>query len=304
MTVMLSSIIFLVLVMCRPSIAFAHPLFPINQQAKNPAHANIGQPRPDRDLTAGNWKYRVTVAQPDGNYVLTYAITIKDDGAVWTVSTLWGTPDGTVTDVSTLERGTLILRKEVFKHFAKPGREWPIATTLVLTGSKATGTTTMNGQDQPVAVDLGGPVFADAAGTNITIGCLPLADGYSTTFRNWNIQLLKERLVQLRVVATERVTVAAGTFDCYRVELTSAAGGPDRETIWIAKDTRTPVKSSGVENSGRTTTTAELVGKESSNSPLLNTAAYHPHSLLKLPQKMIGFHCSRCNTQSPSTSSL
>ena len=36
----------------------------------------------------------------------------------------------------------------------------------------------------------------------------------------------------------------AGTFDSYKVELTSADGGPNKETVWIAKDSRTPVKAS------------------------------------------------------------
>jgi hypothetical protein len=42
----------------------------------------------------------------------------------------------------------------------------------------------------------------------------------------------------------ESVTVPAGTFEAYKVEVSSADGGSDKATVWIAKDTRQPVKSS------------------------------------------------------------
>ena len=33
-------------------------------------------------------------------------------------------------------------------------------------GNKATGNMSANGQDKPIAADLGGPVFSDGAGSN------------------------------------------------------------------------------------------------------------------------------------------
>ena len=101
-------------------------------------------------------------------------------------------------------------------------------------------------------MDLDGPLFADAAGANFAIGCLPLADGYTTAFRNFDVQKQKVKLMQLQVAGSESVTVPAGTFDTFKVELSSADGGPDKSTVWIAKDTRTPVKiSDGDGRNGR-----------------------------------------------------
>ena len=117
----------------------------------------------------------------------------------------------------------------------------------------------MNGQDRPIAVDLGGPLFADAAGSDQAIACLPLADGYTTTFRNFDLQKQKEKLLQLKVVGVESVTVPAGTFDAFKVEVSSADGGSDHQTLWIAKDSRKPVKVASVlGNMGGATLTAEL----------------------------------------------
>ena len=53
---------------------------------------------------------------------------------------------------------------------------------------------------------------------------------------------MKVKVVQLKVTAQEKVTVPAGTFDAFKVELTPADGTNDKETIWIAKETRAPVK--------------------------------------------------------------
>ena len=94
----------------------------------------------------------------------------------------------------------------------------------------------------------------------VAVAALLLAEGYTTTFRNFDVQKQKEKLVQLKVVGSESVTVPAGTFDTFKVELSSADGGADKETLWIAKDSRKPVKSSAVLGSmGGATVTKELV---------------------------------------------
>jgi len=236
-------------------------------QAQKTAPNSVGLPKPTVAPTAGTWNYKITVVQPNGTALLTSSLTIKDDGAVWTVTTHWEVPDGPVTDVSTLEKGTLILRQESLKHFPKPGQPWkPTAINLEFTDHKVTGTMKdANGQDRPVAEDLGGPVFASVIGTDLTIGCLPLSAGYSTTLRTFDLNELavrpqssnKEKLTQVMVVGLERVTVPAGTFDVYKVELTSAAGGSNKQTVWIAKDSRKPVKALG--NIGGSFVTTELV---------------------------------------------
>ncbi len=66
--------------------------------------------------------------------------------------------------------------------------------------------------------------------------------------------------MQLKVSGVESVTVPAGTFEAYKVELSSADGGADKATVWIAKDTRQPVKSSMVMAAmGGATLTTELM---------------------------------------------
>jgi hypothetical protein len=171
---------------------------------------------------------------------------------------------GPVTDVSTYEKGMLILRKESFDHFLHEDQPWkPVAINLDFTGNKVTGAMKyVGGQEKPVAMDLDGPVFATSP--DVMIGCLPLADGYSTTFRTFDIDRLpikpraSNKLMQLKVVGMERVTVPAGLFDTYKVEVTSTDGASYKETAWIAKDSCIPVKTSAVDELYGSTTT-ELV---------------------------------------------
>ncbi len=238
-------------------------------------------PKPGVAPTTGTWNYKEQVARPQrglaamvgpqGTYTPTYSLTIKDGGAVWTVTTHWDFAEGPVNDVVTLDKGTLILRKEVFTHFLHPDQTWkPVRIELDFVGNKVKGTMKFVGHpDKPVADNLSAPVFALGA-TDITVACLPLTAGYATTIRTFDIEKQaldrphKEKLLQVNVVGSERVSVPAGTFDTYKVELISDHG-TDKETLWIAKDTRVPVKTHEVEVYGNgpkqntVTSTMELV---------------------------------------------
>jgi hypothetical protein len=89
--------------------------------------------------------------------------------------------------------------------------------------------------------------------------CLPLAEGYSTTFRDFDIQKQKVKMMQLTVAGSESVTVPAGTFGSFKLDITSAEGGPEKATVWIAKDSRKVVKFLAIlTEMGGATLTAEL----------------------------------------------
>jgi len=67
------------------------------------------------------------------------------------------------------------------------------------------------------------------------------------------------KLMELKVTGSESITVPAGTFDTFKVELTSADGGSDKATLWFAKDSRKLVKMSTVlSEMGGATMTTEL----------------------------------------------
>ena len=221
--------------------------------AKKVDASSVGVPKLAMDLQPGTYKYQAKIEAGGQQMSLTISTTIAEDGGAWTATDVMETPNGTATDTATLEKGSLIERK----LNAKQG---PVAVDLNFTGDKAVGNMSMNGKDQPISVDLGGPLFADAAASKQSISCLPLAEGYTTTYRNFDVQKQKVKLMQLKVSGIEKVTVPAGTFDAYKVEISSADGGDDKETIWIARDSHKAVKESAVLASmGGATLTEELM---------------------------------------------
>jgi hypothetical protein len=177
---------------------------------------------------------------------------VKEEGDAWSVTDTMATPMGDATDTTLVDKQTLVVRKRSVK-------QGPATIEMEVKGNKATGTMTMQGNAKPIDVDLGGPLFADSAGAMLSMAVLPLADGYTTTFRNFDVQKQKSKLLRLTVAGEESVTVPAGTFTSYKLDLVSADGGPEKATVWVAKDTRKPVKmSSSMPQMGGATMTAEL----------------------------------------------
>ena len=199
----------------------------------------VSAPKPAADLKAGTYRYQGKIEVGGQQLAFKLATTIKEENGAWAVTDAMETPMGAMTDVTTLEKGTLILQK-------RNSKQGLAEVNVDFAGNKASGTLSMNGQQKPISADLGGPLFADAAGAAQSIACLPLADGYSTAFRNFDVQKQKVKLMQLKVAGSESVSVPAGTFDTFKVDLSSADGGAEKATVWIAKDSRQAVKTTMV----------------------------------------------------------
>lgn len=214
---------------------------------------NPGVPKVAVDLQPGTYKYKATLSMGGQQMALSLATTIEKGPGGWTATEVTDTPMGLAKDTATLEEGTLIMRK-------RSVQQGPANISIDFTSSKATGVMNMNGMDKPISVDLDGPLFGDAPGAMQVIACLPLTEGYTTAFRNFDVLKQKEEVEQLKVAGVESITVPAGTFDAYKVELSSSDGGTDSKILWIAKDSRKPVKISEVLASmGGATLTAELM---------------------------------------------
>jgi dipeptidyl aminopeptidase/acylaminoacyl peptidase len=195
----------------------------------------VSAPKPAVDLAPGTFNYKSTIATGTQTMSLTTSTAIKEESGVWVVTETAKTPMGEIVDTTVLEKVTLALAK-------RSVRQGPVAIDLEFKDNKATGTMAMSGQSKPVSVDLGGALFADGAGALQAIAALPLADGYSTTIRNFDLQKQKVALKQLKVAGTEEVTVPAGTFKAWKVEISSAEGDAGTQTVWVATDSRKPVK--------------------------------------------------------------
>ena len=213
----------------------------------------VGVPKPAMDLKPGTFKYQAKILMGGQEIPLGISVVVKEEGAGWSVAQTMETPQGPAVQTVTLEKGTLIVRKMAIT-------QGQVSVMVDFAGGKASGKLSMGGQDRPVAAELGGELFADSASQWSVIGCLPLADGYSAAFRNFSVQTQKVKLLEAKVAGSETVTVPAGKFETWKVEIASVDGGADRTTLWVTKDSRVTVKSTAVMSSaGGATMTAELL---------------------------------------------
>jgi hypothetical protein len=217
------------------------------------AEPAAGAPSPAADLQPGSFKYQASIAVGTQQMNLQMTTTIKEENQAWTITDTTEGQMGTSTDTTVVEKGSLIVRN-------RSVQQGPVSIKVDFAGGKASGAMSMSGQDRPIAADLGGPLFADGAGAYQCVAQLPLAEGFATTFRNFDLRSQKVKVRELKVTGMEKVTVPAGTFEAYKVELTFADGGADKTTLWIAKDSRKVARIAAVLSQlGGATLTAELM---------------------------------------------
>ena len=97
-------------------------------------------------------------------------------------------------------------------------------------------------QEMPINAKLSGPVLPEGAGIEIPVSTLPLAEGYTASVDVFNIMKAKARRMTVRVTGTEKVTVSAGTFDTFKVEVTPQDDEGGGSKLWIAQDDRRPIR--------------------------------------------------------------
>ncbi len=214
--------------------------------------ASVKAPEPSQPLEAASASYSVTISLAGQSMKMESTNTVTEAGNTWVVTETMKTPQGEVSDASVLDKTTLTSRSREI-------RQGPLAIKIAFGADKATGTMAMGGPEKPIAADTGGALFADGAAAFRSIATLPLKEGYSTTFRNFDVQKQKAALKQAKVSGVEDVTVPAGTFKAWKVEIKSAEGEPGEQTVWIDTASRRIVRMSAtLPQMGGAISTSEL----------------------------------------------
>jgi dipeptidyl aminopeptidase/acylaminoacyl peptidase len=202
--------------------------------AKPSEPATAGVPKPAFPLLAGVYSYAAKLEA--GGQVMDLPMTteIKEDPAGWSITDVMKTPGGDVVQRGIVDRNTLAHRKRTVT-------QGPVTIDLTFTADgKINGTMSMGGPPKPLSLDAGGEIFGDDPGSAQAIATLPLAIGYKTSFRNLDIQAMKVKVIQLAVSGSEQVMVPAGSFDAWKVDLTSDDGSV--VSLWVDKTGRKVAK--------------------------------------------------------------
>jgi hypothetical protein len=209
-------------------------------------------PRPAVDLKPGTAHYNIRLELHDQIMMMEITRTTKSQKGMWLVTETTTSPGHSLTDETTVEKKTLIIRKRVF-------HDRNTLADLRFDGHKTTGMISEGAEHQVINTDVGGVIFAEGSGGEDVLAALPMAKGYTAEFLNFNIGSLRVKQLQLRVIDDETVTVPAGTFDTWKALITSLDGGSDTYALWVEKRTHRLVKfAESVPNLGDAVATAEL----------------------------------------------
>lgn len=149
-----------------------------------------------------------------------------EGATVWRIVSSAKSPMGAAAD-------TFYLDKESLLPIARRATQGPAVVKLNFSKDAITGSMKMQ-QEVPIDVKLNAEVFPSDAAFEAVLGTLPLAEGYETTYRVFDVLQQKVRLGSLKVVGVEDVTIDAGTYNTYKVELKSLDGGTEEGVINIS----------------------------------------------------------------------
>jgi dipeptidyl aminopeptidase/acylaminoacyl peptidase len=219
--------------------------------AKKVDTAAVGAPKVERQPEARMAAYQGKLEMGGQSMPVSSTTSVKQEADGWVVTESVQLMGQSISDTVLVESGTLLPKKRSLA-------QGPAKAEVTYSGSKVTGSLAMGGDPKPFDLDSGGPLFAEGASAQVALGALPLAEGYSVTFRTFDLMRQKVTLRQLAVLGIEEVTVPAGTFKAFKVLVKSAEGDPGEQTLWIATDKRQLVKVSATLPNGATMT-AEMV---------------------------------------------
>jgi hypothetical protein len=197
--------------------------------------APTGAPQVVAGLTAGVYKYKANIKVGENPVEMSLTTAIQEGPDVWTIAETTTLPTGESSDTSTLDKKNLTLLTRTIK-------QGPVSIDLAFKENRVKGKMNIGGQEKPFDIEVGGPLLGDGAGAMFVLGALPLTEGYSVTLRSFDVQTQKVKLSQVKVAGSESVTVPAGSFETYRMEIVPEDSGSGSYTVWITKDTRKPVK--------------------------------------------------------------
>ncbi|GAB4418461.1 MAG: hypothetical protein OHK0021_23630 [Bryobacter sp.] len=197
--------------------------------------SKVGLPALGQALKPSTNHYKVLIKAGGQEMALTLTATLAAEGGNWLATEVMESSLGKITDTGVLDAKNLSLTKRTYE-------QGPVRVEVAFADGMAKGNMSMGGQERPLDVATGGPIFADGPGALEALAALPLAEGYRTYFRRFDIQAAKAKVLEAKVVRSESVTVGNTTYSAWVLEITSAEGGPDRSQLWIDQKERRVVK--------------------------------------------------------------
>jgi len=212
----------------------------------------VAAPVPELPLREGADVYEARIETGGRTIPITLTSTVRDEGEHWSVTDVMATPMGEGRETAWIAKPQLTLKRRTLE-------QGPVSIEIEVRDDRVTGRANMAGQNREISAESGGPIFGDSAGALQSIAALPLRVGYQAALRNFDILKQRPRILELKVIGIETVSVPAGTFEAFKIELAPQDGSADRRTLWVAREPRKTVKMvATMPQMGGATLTAEL----------------------------------------------
>ena len=189
-----------------------------------------------RALSPVSLKYATTIAFEDENLDIDMTATVSELDDMWKVSSLSTGIIGEVHDECHIDKKSFESRYRMMK-------QGPSLLELNYDGKMATGRTVSGNNESEVSTDLEGPAFCSGPAMPFTIASLDLAKGFEDTFRVFNPSNKSTSYMIVSVVGEESLTVDAGTFETFKVEISNADQSPGTISLWVDKASPMVIKS-------------------------------------------------------------
>ena len=154
------------------------------------------------------------------------AKTARNGREVWRLASEQTSQLGSAVDTFDIDSATLL---PVYRGIKQGG------TTVVIDFSETAvnGKIIMGANEMPFSTELDAPLYGSDAALEIVMISLPLTPGYKTSIRTFDILTQSVKVMSLEVTGIENVTVPAGTFEAYKIEMRDMSGEPGGGTIYI-----------------------------------------------------------------------
>ncbi|MBN1163071.1 MAG: prolyl oligopeptidase family serine peptidase [Candidatus Krumholzibacteriota bacterium] len=213
-------------------------------------------------LKAGTFKYTAKVAIQGQEIPVDVTVELsparREARKVWRLKTEQSSMMGSALDTFEVDSHSLF---PVYRGI-KQG-----ATTISINYSEnsISGVINAGGREMPVTTKLEAPIFGSDAALDLVICSLPLKPGYKTTFRTFDLMSQAVNPMSLEVTGIENVTVPAGSFEAFKIEVRRMDGDPGGGTMYVSTDADHHLVRSVMQlppASGGGTVTSELTATE------------------------------------------
>lgn len=153
-------------------------------------------------------------------------VAIAKSKTAWTITSVDKLPMGESTEIVTLNKTTLL-------PTARQVKQGPAVIDLSFTSGAVTGSIKAGPQTIPVDAKTDGVFVVEGTALGVLAGHLPLAAGYAASMSAFDLGSGKVQDLAVVVKGEERVTVPAGGFDSWKMDVT--ADGSLTTTMWVEK---------------------------------------------------------------------